>query len=257
MINIPSYNEDPSYRYKMPKLATKIEGRGNGIKTNLVNMAAVASAIKSPPDYVTKFFGCELGAQSRWEASTEKSIVNGAHEQPEMQKLLDKYLEKYVLCYKCKLPELDMAVKKGMICAKCAACGWSGDLDNVHKVSTYIVGHPPDGSHGQSASAASKKDRKKAKAPEVDVPTDGLVVGFTSDEDEEAEGKPLSRSSSAEDKEKKAKKEKKEKKSKEGKEAKEGKSKKEKKVKKEKKDDKKDPDEKNTDSFSDDYPEDK
>ncbi len=234
----------------MPRLVTKIEGRGNGIKTNLVNMAAVASAIKSPPDYVTKFFGCELGAQSRWEAANEKSIVNGAHEQPEMQKLLDKFLEKYVLCYKCKLPELDMAVKKGIICAKCAACGWSGDLDNVHKVSTYIVGHPPDGSHGQSASAASKKDKKKAKAPEVDLAPDGLVGGFTSDEDDESEAKPLSRSSSTEDKEKKEKKVKKEKKSKDGKEPKEGKVKKEKKVKK----DKKDSEEKNTDSFSDDYP---
>ena len=198
MINIPSYNEDPSYRYKMPKMTTKIEGRGNGIKTNIVNMTAVATAIKTPPDYVTKFFGCELGAQSRWEAATEKSIVNGAHELAEMQKLLDKFLEKFVLCYKCKLPELDMSVKKGMIVAKCAACGWSGDLDNTHKVSTYIVGHPPDGTLGQSASAASKKQsrEKKAKAPEV-----AGAGGFTSDEDEDGEAKPAA----TEEKEKKEK----------------------------------------------------
>ena len=235
MINIPSYNEDPSYRYKMPKMVTKIEGRGNGIKTNIVNMTAVAAAIKTPPDYVTKYFGCEIGAQSRWEAATEKSIVNGAHLQPELQKMLDKFLEKYVLCYKCKLPELDMSVKKGIIEAKCAACGWSGDLDNTHKVSTYIVGHPPDGTLGQSASAASKKlakeDKKKTKAPEV-AETNG---GFTSDEDEEGEGKPISRTSSAEDKDKKEKKEKKDKKDK--KEKKEKKSKKEKKHKRDRHDD--------------------
>ena len=255
MINIPSYNEDPSYRYKMPRLVTKIEGRGNGIKTNIVNMASVASAIKSPASYVTKFFGCELGAQSRWEDATEKSIVNGAHDQQEMQKLLDKFLDKYVLCYKCKLPELDMAVTKGLIHAKCAACGWSGNLDNAHKVSTFIVGHPPDGSLTQNAAGGKKQSKRdksdtaSAKAPEVMIGSGG---GFTSDEDEV----PISRSSSAEDKkEKKEKKDKKEKK--EGKEKKEKKDKKEKKEKKETKakKEKSGTDEKNTDSFSDDYPE--
>ena len=227
MINIPSYNEDPSYRYKMPRLVTKIEGRGNGIKTNIVNMAAVSSAIKTPPSYATKFFGCELGAQSRWEDSTEKSIVNGAHDQQEMQKLLDKFLDKYVLCYKCKLPELDMAVTKGLIHAKCAACGWSGNLDNAHKVSTFIVGHPPDGSLTQNAAGGKSKSKDERRREKTDAPEVVVVGGgFTSDEDEVVAKGTISRSSSTEEKS-----EKKEKKEKSGN------------------------DEKNTDSFSEDYPE--
>lgn len=48
--------KDPHYRYKMPKLLTKIEGSGNGIRTNIVNMTAVAKALGRPPSYPSKYF---------------------------------------------------------------------------------------------------------------------------------------------------------------------------------------------------------
>jgi translation initiation factor 5 len=60
-------SDDPTYRYKMPRLVAKIEGRGNGIKTVIVNMHEIADALNRPGSLPTKFFGCELGAQSRWE----------------------------------------------------------------------------------------------------------------------------------------------------------------------------------------------
>ena len=47
LVNIGNSN-DPAYRYKMPKLQSKTEGRGNGIKTILVNATAVADAIHRP-----------------------------------------------------------------------------------------------------------------------------------------------------------------------------------------------------------------
>ena len=59
--------EDPSFRYKMPRLVCRIEGRGNGIRTCIVNLSDVSSALNRPPDILTKYFGVELGAQSRYE----------------------------------------------------------------------------------------------------------------------------------------------------------------------------------------------
>lgn len=50
MLNIPSYIEDPNYRYKMPKLVIKIEGKGNGIKTNLTNLIDVAAKLQTDPE---------------------------------------------------------------------------------------------------------------------------------------------------------------------------------------------------------------
>ena len=34
----------------MPKLITKVEGKGNGIKTNIVNLAEVAKALRIPTE---------------------------------------------------------------------------------------------------------------------------------------------------------------------------------------------------------------
>ncbi|TDH66886.1 hypothetical protein CCR75_004145 [Bremia lactucae] len=97
--------EDPEYRYKMPRLLAKIEGRGNGIKTLVVNCADIATSLHRSTAEVCKFFGCELGAQSKYDDKTDRAIVNGAFEAGLMQQHLTKYIEGFVLCPGCRLPE--------------------------------------------------------------------------------------------------------------------------------------------------------
>ena len=48
--------EDPSYRYRMPAMVTKIEGKGNGIKTILVNVVELAGALNRDPQVRSLLF---------------------------------------------------------------------------------------------------------------------------------------------------------------------------------------------------------
>ncbi|KAG8491786.1 hypothetical protein CXB51_015014 [Gossypium anomalum] len=155
-----SNSDDAFYRYKMPKMITKIEGRGNGIKTNVVNMVEIAKALARPASYPVKYFGCELGAQSKFDEKTGTSLVNGAHETAKLAGLLENFIKKYVQCYGCGNPETEIVITKmQMITLKCAACGFISDVDMRDKLTTFILKNPPE-------AKKSSKDKKAMRRAE-------------------------------------------------------------------------------------------
>ncbi|CAK7335237.1 unnamed protein product [Dovyalis caffra] len=161
--NIGAANSDDAfYRYKMPKMVTKIEGRGNGIKTNIVNMVDIAKALARPASYTTKYFGCELGAQSKFDEKTGISLVNGSHETAKLAGLLENFIKKYVQCYGCRNPETEIIITKSqMIQLKCAACGFVSDVDMRDKLTTFIVKNPPEAKKGSKDKKAMRRAEKE------------------------------------------------------------------------------------------------
>lgn len=154
MINIRRDVQDSFYRYKMPKLQSKIEGKGNGIKTVVPNMSDIAKALARPPLYTTKYFGFELGAQVIVMADADRYIINGAHDASKLQETLDGFIEKFVLCKACKNPETDLVITKGGdINRDCKACGKNTPVDIRHKLANVIIKNPPE----------KKKKSKKSK----------------------------------------------------------------------------------------------
>ncbi|KAK4798350.1 hypothetical protein SAY86_030676 [Trapa natans] len=160
-----SNSDDAFYRYKMPKMITKIEGRGNGIKTNIVNMVDIAKALARPASYTTKYFGCELGAQSKFDEKTGTSLVNGSHDTAKLAGLLENFIKKYVQCYGCGNPETEIVITKNqMLQLKCAACGFVSDVDMRDKLTTFILKNPPEtkkGSKDKKALRRAEKERLK------------------------------------------------------------------------------------------------
>jgi len=85
----------------MPKMLLKQESRLNGVKTNIFNIEDVATHLRVPSKSIMKYMCSELGANME-----QTSIVKGKHSYDVMLKLLDKFIEKYVLCRNCHYPEI-------------------------------------------------------------------------------------------------------------------------------------------------------
>ncbi|OQE17609.1 hypothetical protein PENSTE_c020G02876 [Penicillium steckii] len=167
-VNIRRDVTDPFYRYKMEKLQSKIEGKGNGIKTVIVNLDSVARSLSRPPAYLIKYFGFELGAQANAKPTDERWIINGAHDAPKLQDYLDGFISKFVLCKKCKNPETDVNIKDEKITLDCKACGQRSDVDPRLKLSTFIVRNNPKGGKKDKKDKKARREAKKEKAANGD-----------------------------------------------------------------------------------------
>ena len=69
----------------------------------------------------TKYFGCELGAQTQFDFKNERYIVNGSHDAAKLQDMLDGFIKKFVLCENCDNPETDIKayIKRQILTATC------------------------------------------------------------------------------------------------------------------------------------------
>lgn len=104
-----------------------------------------------------------------YDPKNERYIVNGSHESSKLQDLLDGFIQKYVLCPSCHNPETVLGVnsKRGTITTSCQACGYTGQINNKDRLTTFILKNPPSSSNG-GATSASPKEGKKGKKGKKD-----------------------------------------------------------------------------------------
>ncbi|KAB2073456.1 hypothetical protein ES319_A07G083200v1 [Gossypium barbadense] len=176
LLNIGAGNSDDAfYRYRMPKMITKVEGRGNGIKTNIVNMVDVAKALARPASYTTKYFRCGLGARSKFDEKTGISLVNGSHDTAKLARLLENFINKYVQCYGCGNPETEIFITKNqMIKLNCVACGFVSDVDMMDKLTSFILRN--------RAEPKKRSDKKAMKRAEKERPKKGEAAAAAADD---------------------------------------------------------------------------
>ena len=85
-----------------------------------------------------------------------------------------RLIDKYIICPKCKLPEIRIFIKRDEIRGKCWACGNICKLDEKHKLANHIKNFPPkyDESANKSMGGdADKVEKKKEESRKMDKQT--------------------------------------------------------------------------------------
>lgn len=111
------HKDDIFYRYKMPAIESVFEGKGNGSKTKIVNIDQVAYALDRSELMIMKYYSIILGT------SVKGNIMRGNHPSDELTKILNMFIDTYVLCKKCTNPETTLKSKTLGLRATSKACG--------------------------------------------------------------------------------------------------------------------------------------
>lgn len=137
MLNIPSHRSDPVC-YRMPALITHYDSRSNSLQTQVSNLQDVAQALRVETCYILKYWEYELGVSTVESEMGERYTLSGHFPAAVLQAKLDQFIEKFVLCDRCKYPDIKLVGKKGRLCSKCTACGASLVIES-HPLTSFIL----------------------------------------------------------------------------------------------------------------------
>ncbi len=134
MLNVNGSNDD-FYRYKMSMINVSNKGNGNGQFTVLNNIENICKTINTPPEILCKYIANDLGSSF----NEKKNTLTGTHTQEIIQETIFKYINDFVICTKCGIPEINYSLKnKNTLESKCSACGSYNTIKNNNKINLKI-----------------------------------------------------------------------------------------------------------------------
>jgi len=107
----------------------KVSGHHEGSRTIITNFCQVACCIRRDPEHLMKFLVKELASSGN--ISGDRLILPRKVSSKEVNEKVCKYVEKFVLCPRCKKPDTELANEKGKAFLRCLACGIKQE---VHKI---------------------------------------------------------------------------------------------------------------------------
>jgi translation initiation factor 2 subunit 2 len=114
----------------LPERATEAEsrldvpdpaGETDGAFTRLTNLGAIADALGREPEHVHRAIQRELGTNGQFE--NDRARYNGSFTVADFDAAIEAYVEEFVRCTECGLPDTVLATEDGVDMLRCQACG--------------------------------------------------------------------------------------------------------------------------------------
>tara|TARA_B110000902_G_C13933705_1_gene446972 strand:- start:11 stop:541 length:531 start_codon:yes stop_codon:yes gene_type:complete len=123
-LNINGDFSDPNYRYRMPILEINQTGSGKNSHTILTNIKDIAISLGQSDIIIPKFIGFKLGTN----VDNKNNSIKGHYTIETLQTEIFDYINRFVICGNCTIPELipeleKISKKKKQVNFKCSACG--------------------------------------------------------------------------------------------------------------------------------------
>jgi len=104
-------------RFQMPRGMVFYEGN----TTILKNFMDIISILNRDPQHFLSYLLKELGTAG--EADGERAIFQGKIPERKVQKRIEAYVNRFVLCEECGRPDTELIKKNRTLLLKCEACG--------------------------------------------------------------------------------------------------------------------------------------
>ncbi|MCX8151220.1 MAG: translation initiation factor IF-2 subunit beta [Candidatus Bathyarchaeota archaeon] len=104
-------------RLEVPKLLVSTVG----MRTTISNFKDIADIVDRDPQHILKFLTREMATAATYHES--RAIFQGKFPRDTFERLLQRYLEEFVVCPVCKRPDTSIAKEKRLAFLVCNACG--------------------------------------------------------------------------------------------------------------------------------------
>jgi len=104
-------------RLELPRLAHSVVG----MRTIIHNFKEIADTLNRDPQHLLKFLTREMATAATLQDS--RAIFQGKFSRETFQRLLQRYMERFVICPVCKRPDTKIVKEKRLSFLVCQACG--------------------------------------------------------------------------------------------------------------------------------------
>ena len=107
----------------------KVKGHHEGVRTVISNFGQIIACIRRKPEHFLKFLTKELASSG--EIKGDRLILSRKLASKDVNDKIEKYVNKFVLCPKCKKPDTELENDGAKAFLRCLACG---EKYEVHKI---------------------------------------------------------------------------------------------------------------------------